>query len=327
MKLKLAGYIVIFVGGILIGVTFVSQYLPKVAPLATQSTEVRLSGYKYISPLLECESSEVIGETEYKPSITKVNAIIKKATDAKLISYASVYYRDLNNGPWFGINEKKLFTPASLLKVPIMMAFYNTAENQPDILNKKIKYDKQINPLTEYFSPSQTIQKGQTYTIDELINRMIIYSDNYALDLLGQQVNDGFADKVTKDLGINTPTAETPESYISVKNYASLFRVLYNSSYLNANYSEKALELLAKVEFKQGITKGLPENIDVAHKFGERELEDKSVQLHDCGIIYYPNHPYLLCIMTRGSDYKNLSSVIGQISAAIYTDIKNNVDH
>jgi len=181
MKLRLAGYLVIFAGGILIGVTFVSQYLPKINILPTQEQETRLGGYKHISPLLECESSDVIGQTEYKPSIAKVNNIIKKATDSKLITYASVYYRDLNNGPWFGINEKNLFSPASLLKVPIMMAYYKAAVDDPSILSKKIKYDSVINPLNENFSPSQTIQMGKTYTVGELIDRMIVYSDNYAL--------------------------------------------------------------------------------------------------------------------------------------------------
>jgi len=90
---------------------------------------------------------------------------------------------------------------------------------------------------------------------------------------------------------------------------------------LMLNIPEKALDLLSQVEFKQGLNKNIPQNIEVAHKFGERQLQDKSVQLHDCGIVYYPNHPYLLCIMTRGTNYNSLSNVIGQISGSIYSDI------
>jgi hypothetical protein len=45
-------------------------------------------------------------------------------------------------------------------------------------------------------------------------------------------------------------------------------------------------------------------------------------QLHDCGIVYAPGKPYLICIMTRGSDFKRLSPVIAQISKQVYTTMR-----
>jgi hypothetical protein len=65
----------------------------------------------------------------------------------------------------------------------------------------------------------------------------------------------------------------------------------------------------------------LPKSLAVAHKFGERELPNGIKQLHDCGIVYLPKHPYLLCIMTRGTDYDRLSTVISTISKKIYEDL------
>lgn len=322
-KLTLAGYLLIFAAGIVVGVTFVSQYLPTVAPILSQNKEIRLGGYKFISPLLECEDSQNIGNIEYKPSKDKILKLLDNSTKSGNVSYVSVYYRDLNNGPWFGVNEKTLFSPASLLKVPIMIAFYKASEKNPAILDKKIKFTAETPADPPYFPPSKTITVGETYTVDELIKRMIIYSDNQALDLVGTQIKDNQINQVTFDLGIETPIGETPENYISVKNYAALFRVLYNASYLSKDDSEKALNLLSQIDFKEGLNKGVPKNIIIAHKFGERELEDKSKQLHDCGIVYYPRHPYLICVMTRGTDYNKLSNLIGQISAEIYGDINS----
>jgi hypothetical protein len=125
------------------------------------------------------------------------------------------------------------------------------------------------------------------------------------------------------DLGIKLSKGDDSSDYVTVRQYSSLLRVLFNASYLNADYSEKALENLGNIEFKQGLNKGVPTNILIAHKFGERELTDKTKQLHDCGIIYYPGHPYLLCVMTRGTDYNNLSDFIGKISNTIYSQINN----
>lgn len=41
-------------------------------------------------------------------------------------------------------------------------------------------------------------------------------------------------------------------------------------------------------------------------------------ELHDCGIIYYPERPYLLCVMTEGNDLNELAGVIQNISKTVY---------
>jgi hypothetical protein len=62
-------------------------------------------------------------------------------------------------------------------------------------------------------------------------------------------------------------------------------------------------------------------NIPVAHKFGERTGFAGGVkQLHDCGIVYYPKNPYLLCIMTRGTDFTKLESTIAAVSKMVYQE-------
>ena len=79
--------------------------------------------------------------------------------------------------------------------------------------------------------------------------------------------------------------------------------------------------MLSEVKFNKGILNGVPENILVAHKFGEMQTVEGERQFHDCGIVYYPKHPYLLCVMTRGQNWDELSSTIGETSKEIYTDI------
>lgn len=282
-----------------------------------QLTEIRSSEYEFISPLLECE----LGSDSYfinglNPLKLEIAEFIKKEE-----LDAAVYFRDLNNGPWFGLNEHEVFSPASLLKLPVMMAYYKKSENDSDLLNKKVKYEGSEILLKQSVIPSSLIQIGQTYTIGELIERMIIYSDNAALTVLEQNIDQDQIDKVTLDLGVETATEQTPEDFMSVKGYAGLFRILYNASYVNKNLSEKALEILSRTEFKKGISAGVPEGIKVSHKFGERTLANGLTQFHDCGIVYHPNNPYLLCIMTRGSNLNNLTSAISKISSIAYDGV------
>ncbi len=107
---------------------------------------------------------------------------------------------------------------------------------------------------------------------------------------------------------------------MSTGNYAVVLRTLFSATYLNRLNSEKTLELLSKTYYKDGIVEGVPSNIPVAHKFGLREAQSVT-ELHDCGIIYYPDHPYLLCVMTAGSNFNLLQKIIQDISRITYEEL------
>jgi beta-lactamase class A len=206
-----------------------------------------------------------------------------------------------------------------------MLAYYKKSEKSPELLQKKVRYEAKDPLLHQNITPTNSIEKGKDYTIDDLIERMMIYSDNGALTLLEDNIEPALIDRITLDLGVETATEATPEDFMSVKGYSGLFRILYNASYLEKNLSEKALEILSRTEFTKGIVSGVPKSIKVSHKFGERELSDQVKQLHDCGIVYHPKKPYLVCIMTRGDDFSKLSSTIGDISKMIYTSVSSTI--
>src|SRR5262249_32692831 len=114
------------------------------------------------------------------------------------------------------------------------------------------------------------------------------------------------------------------------KVYALFFRILYNASYLNKEDSEQALKLLSQATFKDGLIAGVDDGITVAHKFGEYAAKDASGndvpgtdELHDCGIVYAPGHPYLLCVMTRGNQLTSLTTMVAQVSQIVFQAAKN----
>lgn len=136
-------------------------------------------------------------------------------------------------------------------------------------------------------------------------------------------ISENDLSRIYTDLGIEIPGIRNVDDFMSVKDYASFFRVLYNASYLNREMSEKALDLLSKTDFEDGIVKNLPRNIKVSQKFGERRIDDIS-QLHDCGIVYKSKNPYLICVMTRGRSIDDLKKVIQNLSFETYTSIEKN---
>lgn len=332
--------IIITIAGVffIIGIATAPKIHPRLRQIAREPiSQLRASSfepdkYKFIDPLLGCEASE---QNELHAEKLK-NKLEKLASDAKRSGAASTIsiYFDTRDGRWLGINTEENYYPASLLKAQLMMAYFKATETTPDILSKKISYQTQTSIDDQYFPPTSSLKIGQTYTIEELIERMIRYSDNNATDLLMSNVNNYYSvKKVFTDLGLPLPqSGEEIIDFMPIKSYARFFRVLYNASYLRKKLSEKALELLSMTDFNSGITKPLPNNIMVAHKFGERTVppsvlvSQKAYQeLHDCGIIYHPKKPYLLCIMTKGSDPTKLAEQIQNISKITYDYITNDL--
>jgi beta-lactamase class A len=211
--------------------------------------------------------------------------------------------------------------------LPLAIAYFKWVEIDPSVFDKELLFSEDLRNENEVyqFSPKLKVELGKAYKVAELIERMIVYSDNDAKTVLLANIDQDFLIKVYSDLGVVIPNADSPSDFMSAKEYSSFYRVLYNASYLNRSDSNKLLEILARADFKNGLLAGLPADVIVAHKFGERGFASPNnfKQLHDCGIIYHSKHPYILCVMTRGQDYDELAQVISGISKIVYENIKD----
>lgn len=313
--------LVLFAVGFASGFAFSQSRQGK--PIVIASKEVRQSGYHFISPLLECENS---GELAPSLNVFKntVNDVISTHIQSGDASVVSVYFRDLNNGPWFGINMDAPFSPASLLKLPLLMSYLQQNESDPTFLSKQVTfttdqdYDKNQTIITKY-----NLVQGKQYSIETLLEDMVDYSSNNAAYFLVNHLNKDQINQVYRDLNLPVLTGTVDSYTLTVRDYASFLRILYNASYLSRQSSEKALELLSHATYMDGLVAGVPKNIVISHKFGERTYGDNNEkrELHDCGIVYYPDQPYLLCVMTQGSDSSLLTKTIADISARVYKEV------
>jgi len=185
------------------------------------------------NPLIGCEFSQnktILGLRELEEEIARYIDLQSQRGNA---SHISVYFRDLNNGPWFGLNEDEYFTPASLLKVPLMIAYFKKAEDNPEVLSKTFTYTPREDEIEQNYKPSMTLEEGKEYTVEDLITRMIAYSDNRAMGLLVDNIEGEVLDDVYQILGISfEDSLDLTGNIISVKEYASFFRVLFNNTLL-----------------------------------------------------------------------------------------------
>jgi beta-lactamase class A len=320
MLRRIPGVLLILALGIAIGYA-IGFYQPHTQPVQI-ITEKRQSEGQLTNQLLECaELPEVLSignRINLEQQISEKIEALKK--EGKLTKGA-VYYRDLNNGPWFGVNEEDLYYPASLLKVPLAMGFYWQAEGDPSLLTSKHLFKRAGEDLDmgTAFASARRLEDGTEYTVEELLTFMLQDSSNEAALLLAEIAGQEKVLEVYDDLGIPEPTYGQ-DYQISVHTLGSLFRIIFNATYLNRINSEKLLTTMTESGFTEGLEKGVPPEITVAHKFGVREV-DGIRQLHDCGIVYAPGKPYILCVMTQGSEYDVLANFIKEVSAEVYSAV------
>lgn len=284
-------------------------------------TEVRAGGGTFTNPLLECDAGGATiasQKIDFTPDLTQ---FVNNLKHSKNISDISVYFRDLNNGPVVNINQKDTFIPASLLKVPTLIAYLKWSEDNPTVLDESFLFAVESSSIPQLFPPKEKLELGKTYSARELLERMIKYSDNQALILLYERLPKEYQMELFSLLGIDSRLLTQGQIGITASQYSSFFRILFNASFLSKANSEYALSLLSQTTFNEGLKEAVPARVKISHKFGERESDGGLKQFHDCGIVYYPKHPYLICVMTKGERVDDLISSIEDISNFVYKKI------
>lgn len=281
--------------------------------------------YPYISRLLLCESNDEKASPAYESMKRAFQDVLAANKAQRRISFGAVYFRDLSTGEWTGVNEDTPYSPASLLKVPTMIAYLKESQDTPSVLSKRYLYATDRESVETSLVDTPLLVSGREYTVSELIRGMIVQSDNEAKDILVEHANKEILKDTYQVLGIEDPYASNEEYQTSVKTFALFFRVLYNGTYLTRELSNAALALLSDVEFDRGLRAGTPSSIEIANKYGiraETTATGLAIELSDCGIVYYPDAPYLLCVVAEGTDPDTLAGVIRDVAATAYENVR-----
>lgn len=219
-----------------------------------------------------------------------------------------VFFEYLPSGVSIGIDDALPFASASLLKVPLVMQIYKHIEDgsikRTDILEIR------QNNIDRGFGTLWKRGIGTEITVAEAIKYALIESDNTAKSLLFGALPEGSIDEVFDALDI-PKKLESDEAVISAFHYSSILRSLYLSSYLSPASSQEILTLMSQSKYNDKLVAGVPKGTKVAHKIGVYEndtdgvpetTEDDVTVYSDCGIIYAPNRPFMLCIFIQSPE-------------------------
>ena len=294
-----------------------TQVLPDTQACQTLQT-IEEGDYRFIKPLvlfdLKTESDQM------KSLKNEVTSYIDRKKQEGIISSAAVYIRELNNGSWMSINKDELFSPGSLMKIPTMITILKQAETDLTLLDKKIFFSRHFSGIPEQTLAARPMQEGAYYSVKDLLYYMIVNSDNDATALLNQNLNFSVMAKMFSDFQLPVPDKMQQDYLIDVASCSRFLRVLYSASYLSKANSQFAMELLTKSNFKKGLVKDINPELPVAHKFGERNVNGEQ-QLHEFGIFFINNNPYLLGVMTKGVNHLLLPEVLSGISGLVYRSL------
>jgi len=243
----------------------------------------------------------------------------------------SIYFEYLPTGSNISINKDEKIWPASLIKIPVAMAAMKKVESGVWKLDNELVIldeDKDSEYGVLYKEPT-----GTTHSIQKFIEESLINSDNTAHFVLLRNLDGGELEDVYIHLGLddiidalkkNPKKDAEVDNRITAKRYTIFFRSLYNSTFLNPEYSELFLSTLGKAP-KELLSKGLPNDVMFVHKTGVRV--DEAVRA-DAGIVYVSGRPYLITVMVQKKnkkvlDEESVGMLFENISKEIYTYVAN----
>jgi beta-lactamase class A len=228
----------------------------------------------------------------------------------------SLYLEDLNNGSVLGINDNDRYNGWSLLKVAVMATVMKKIQMGAVTLDQDVILSK--TEAKAYSHIRQPGEPGDRVTVRALLERLIRYSDNTASMALARVFTAEEFQQALQALGMPTAPPGTPRNTIphfSPRDFGNMLRGLYYPGYLKKPFCDTALVLMSNTAYDSQIRSSLPGTVRVAHKVGFNAAHG---EFHDCGIVYVPARPYILCIMSTGSTREEADRVIPALSKKAY---------
>lgn len=223
----------------------------------------------------------------------------------------SIYFELLNTGANVAVNKDVAIWPASLMKIPIAMAAMKKVEKGEWQMNTNfvLKEEDKNSIFGELYKKSS----GTHFTLEELLNEMLIDSDNTARNIIVRNLAlQDFGD-VIDHIGVDFDYRK--DDQISAKRYSVVWRSLFNSTYLTPENSQKIIQIMLKSSARDFLAQGIPNSVDFSHKIGV--LYDE-MTFADSGIVYVPNRPYILTVMVGGYNEEEARAIMKDISEKVY---------
>jgi beta-lactamase class A len=258
----------------------------------------------------------------------KLEATIRQS-DRDLDGVLGIALEDLRSGQKFFLREDEVFPQASTIKIAVLAELYHQNQQALQGTSGKAKLSDLYTVQASDLVPDSDIMGGLTPSVTKITNRdlatmMVAVSDNSATNVLIDRLGMDNVNALMDSLGLPhtrlrrkmmdlKAASEGRENISTPREMLLLLEQIYQGKVLNKEMTEDLLRVLGTHK-ESWLSRDLPEGLRVADKTGSLE----GVR-NNCGIIFVPNRPYLLCIMTTylGKE-RDGEETITHISSAAY---------
>ncbi|SFB06582.1 Poly-gamma-glutamate biosynthesis protein CapA/YwtB (capsule formation), metallophosphatase superfamily [Bacillus sp. cl95] len=234
----------------------------------------------------------------------EVNSYIKASGGTITVNYQSLETED-----HYKFNDRMLVAAASTIKLPLALFVMKLADEGKIDLTQQLTYQKR-----HYYGGSGVIQYeavGSRYTIEQLIEKAMIHSDNIAFIMLKEYVGTQDFVAFMKKIGgqYTYPGGRNVTSAYDLSLYAAELYHFSKSSPIGA----RLVGYLKNTVYNTTIPKGI-KDVEVAHKVG---MIPMNLIYNDIAIVF-DDQPYTLAVTTSGLPYENSQQVIADIAAIVH---------
>lgn len=217
----------------------------------------------------------------------------------------TLHYQNLLFDVSYELNNDKKMPAASTIKLPLALYVMKLADQGEIDISEKLTYMSH-----HYYEGSGVIQNdkiGSSYTIEDLIEKAMVYSDNIAFSMLKERVGQNDFIQFMKSLGAKY-TYPGGQNVTSAGDLILYAKEAYQFS-KESKYGEKLVTYLENTIYNTTIPQGIPGK-NIAHKVG---MIPKDLIYNDVAIIY-DKVPFGLAVTTMGIGYEKSQEVIAGIA-------------
>ncbi|MCJ7829546.1 class A beta-lactamase-related serine hydrolase [Patescibacteria group bacterium] len=244
-------------------------------------------------------------KTKFDPSLV-LNSVADLTEDLRG-EYGLYVYRFADQNE-YGLHQNESFPSASLMKLPVMICFYQEVEKGN--LDPETKYVLKENDKVLGAGILQGKASGSTYTYKQLVEFMGQYSDNTAFKVIRRVLGDDKIQEKIDELGMTKTSLKEFET--TPQDIGLFFQELYQGKMINDEHRDEMLGFLTKTAFEDWLPKGLPGNIKVAHKIG------KDLGTFSDGGIIFADKPYVIVVMSKNARELEANEVLPKISGLVW---------
>ncbi|NDC83600.1 serine hydrolase [bacterium] len=231
----------------------------------------------------------------------------------------SVSFTDLTNDRTVSVAPDRLFNPASVIKVAVMVEVYRQVA-----LKRLSLDDKIVMHQRDKVGGSGTLQfqrSGGSYSVRYLVEQMITISDNTATYLLINRVGKANINRTMRRLGLRSTMIGEANllkaegiNFSTAGDMGLLFTRIYHKDVISKEASDEMLAILGRQHVKWGIPKYLPVAVRVANKTGTLAYVK-----NDAGIVFLEGRPYVLSVFTSKAESRPFATTwVAQISRLVF---------